>query len=454
MNENLENKNIDQNEEVIDVNDNLSEQPIAETVEKAEIESETNGSAEVFENTEELKSDSTAEIFVEETKPDSKKGAKVFLLVICITLAVILAVSGGYIAGIYSNSGDGLIAGINQKPTDTEAFDTMQLYAESVESVVSVVVYNQKTGAMTSASGVIFSTDGYIITCDHIYTNIANPAIIVTLSDGTEYNAEFIAGDSRTDISVIKIDASNLKIATFGDAKELSVGEKVAAIGYSAGAKEKAVFTSGYLSSTGTRTTNASTYSIKMLQTDTVINPGSSGGALYNMFGQVVGITTSKLSSTDYENVNYAVPSNTAIEVANSLIENGFVKNRGRLGITYAEIDYIASQIMGEPTGLLIQSISDDSSLKDKGLAKGDIITHINGEAIVESNVALDVFDTTEPGEIITLTVYSASTKQSVTVYATLIEDKGSTSYNTETENSTNNDFGMLPDDDSGTIIK
>ena len=328
-----------------------------------EIEETTETQTEPFVETEDISdvsSSSEEPIFENSESKDTKSGAKVFMIILCVAVAVIIAISGGYLAGVSNKStkGPNTVTDIAQKPTDIEPYDTEKLYASSVSSVVSIVVYNSKTGASVNASGVVFSDNGYIITNDHIYADIANPALVVIMSDGTEYKASYVAGDSRTDISVIKIDAENLTPAVFGDSTQISVGEKVAAIGYSAGPNEKAVFTSGYISSTGTRTTNSSTYSIKMIQTDTVINPGSSGGALYNMYGQVIGITSSKLTGSGYEGINYAVPTNTAVSVANSLIENGYVAGRGRLGITYSEVNFVTATIRNCPMGLRIERLA------------------------------------------------------------------------------------------------
>ncbi|MBO5912263.1 MAG: trypsin-like peptidase domain-containing protein, partial [Clostridia bacterium] len=316
-------------------------------------------------------------------------------------------------------------------------------------SVVLITVYTEK-GIAGYASGVIYTDDGYIVTNDHIYTKVPSAKFLITTNDGIEYDAAFVAGDTRSDLAVLKVEAVGLKKALFGNSEQVLIGEEVIAIGYASGVSGKSILTSGTISSNNIRFSSTSDYSVKMIQTDTAINPGNSGGALVNMYGQVIGIPSVKMTGTQYDNVSYAIPSNTVVKIVDSLIEHGHVVGRGRLGIHYTEVNSITAKLNNVPTGLMIQEITVESDLYGKGIAVKDIITHINDVEITESGIALDIIESTEPGKVMTFTVYSMADGSTKTYYASLIEDQGNSSYtNTVAEGEDlNNSFGNLNPDD------
>lgn len=360
----------------------------------------------------------------------SSVGIKVFFAMLAVVVLLIAAVAVGYVFGKsdYFTPQNNMQVKIQSKE-DVEAVDSITVYNNLSPSVVNIYIYNSKSSA--SASGVVYTEDGYIVTNDHIYSDIDSPRFLVVFADGTEYDAAFVAGDTRSDLAVLKIEAKGLKPATFGVYEELVTGEQVVAIGYPSGAGVEAIFTSGTISSKGIRVRGTSSYTTKMIQTDTPINPGNSGGALVNMYSQVVGITSAKLAGSQYDSVGYAIPSNTVIKVVDSLIENGYVKGRGKLGITYTEINTVISKIEGLPTGLQIAEVTPNSDLYGKGIEKDDIITHINDVEIKRADIALDIIDATEPGETMSFTVYDPETKTPKTVYGVLILDEGNSSYKT-----------------------
>jgi serine protease Do len=388
-------------------------------------------------------------------KSGNMTGLKVFFTLIAVSVMLIISVSVGYIFGSGSlnfgnkaNSG-GISTQLSGKG-DLEVSKYSEIFKNTAPSVVHITVYN--SSGTSSASGVIYTTDGYIVTNDHIYSEISSPRFIVTLNDGTEYEAVFVAGDTRSDLAVLKINATGLKSAVFGNSAELVTGEQVIAVGFPSGSGVEPIPTAGIISSNGTRVTNNSSYNMKMIQTDTAINPGSSGGALVNMYSQVVGITSAKLVGTAYDSVGYAIPSATVVKIVDSLINNGYVVGRGKLGINYYSIDTAQSKINGVPKGLQIESVSTESKLLGK-VNKGDIITHINDVEIVRNDVALDIIDSTAPGVSMSFTVYHPSTKTSETVYAALIPDKGDSSYTNQVANDngsfsdSNNPFDDNDDD-------
>ena len=267
-------------------------------------------------------------------------------------------------------------------------------------------VYNS-AGEISDASGVIYSEDGYIVTNDHIYSEIAAPKFKIYMYDGTEYDAKYVAGDSISDLAVLKIDAKELKVAEFGDSREVVFGESVVAIGRPSDATGASSISKGIISSVSRRMTTTSSYSTNFIQTDSAINPGSSGGALVNMYGQVVGITSSKLAGEEYDAVGFAIPTVTMKRVVEQLISDGAVKDRAKLGISYTEIDSVTAEISGKSTvGLLIAEVTDDSDLHGKATA-GDIITHIDGKEITNDDIVLDTLEALKAGDKITLTVVS-----------------------------------------------
>lgn len=376
----------------------------------------------------------------------SNTGVKVFFSIIATVVALIIAVSAGYIFGNkYEDKGGNKFTASTSTVSKENAeyqYDKTVVYNNVNPSVVGISVYTDDT-LMGYASGVIYTEDGYIVTNDHIYADVSSPKFLVTFYDGTVLDAEFVAGDTRSDLAVLKVNATGLKKAEFGNYSEVSVGEEVITIGYPLGTSASSVLTSGTVSAPYVRLSSTSSYSMKMIQTDAPINPGNSGGALVNMHSLVIGIPSVKLAGSSYDNVGYAIPSDTVVKVADSLIKNGYVEGRGRLGITYQEINTVTSNITGLPTGLKIATISDDSDLCDKGIKKGDIITHINDVQITSNAVALDIIENTAPNVAMSFTVYHTEEKTSETIYAVLLPDQGNSSYtNKVTEGETNDPFG------------
>ncbi len=385
---------------------------------------------------------------------NSNSGIKVFFTVIAITVALIIAISSGFILGTKSGTANHYYQGGTQQAGKDDSLlssNKATVFQNVNKSVVCITVYNEK-GAQGYASGVIYTADGYIVTNDHIYSEVSSPRFLVTMYDGTEYKAQFVAGDTRSDLAVLKVEARNLTKATFGYSDQVAVGEEVVAIGYPSGAESKSILTSGTISSANIRFTSTSSYSMKMLQTDTPINPGNSGGALVNMYSQVIGIPSVKLAGTEYDNVGYAIPSNTVIKVADSLITHGYVADRGRLGITYTAVDNITAELENIPRGMKVQEVTIESDLNGKGINSGDIITHINDIEISNSSVALDIIESTKPGVTLSFTVYHVATGESNTVLAVLLADRGSSSYTNsvidDSQNGLKDPFGNSDNDD------
>ena len=377
----------------------------------------------------------------EEARPSKNKtkGLKVFCTLLSFVLVAAISASIGYIAGNNTPNSNSTTKNnaVNidlEKRPNGEVSSYSEVVGSVTKSVVSILVYSDDDNSAASvASGVVYSKDGYIVTNDHIYDSISNAKFLVRFSDGKEHKASYVAGDVRSDLAVIKLDnkVSNLKPAKFGNSDELIIGEEVVTIGYPSSYGDSETVTSGIISATNRRVTNSSTnYASSFIQTDATINPGNSGGALCNMHGQVIGITSAKLAGDVYDAISYAIPTKTMKRVVESLIKDGAVKDRAKLGITYTELNSINAESMEVPKGVYIASISNDSGLYGQGFSKGDIITHVNDNEITSSEVLLEAIESSRAGDSIKLTIYKSKSKKSKNINVKLSADVGSSSYN------------------------
>lgn len=345
---------------------------------------------------------------IEDYQPMSK-GLKLFCVIMAAVVVLTASTAAGYFMGRSSVSrsyiGSNVDVDLAAKPTNTDQSTPAQVYAQVNESVVGIRIYNE-AGEMSDASGVIYTKDGYVVTNDHIYSEIGAPKFKVFTHDGTEYDAVYVAGDTVSDLAVLKIEnGKNFKVAEFGDSEQLVNGESVVAIGRPSDATDNSSITSGVISLTKRRVKTTSSYTARLIQTDSAINPGSSGGALVNMYGQVVGITSSKLAGVEYDAIGFAIPTKTMKRVVEQLISEGKVTDRAKLGITYQEVNSVTAEIENyAAVGLLVVSVGEDSDVYQK-IGEGDIITHVNGRAITNDDIVLDVIEDCKAGDTISLTV-------------------------------------------------
>ena len=300
------------------------------------------------------------------------KGLRAFALILSAVVILAAGCTAGYFWGKKSvpNSyiGAEVEVDLEAKPTNSDSLSPAQVYQKVDKSIVGIRVYNE-TGAASDASGVIYSEDGYIVTNDHIYSEIGAPKFKVFMYDGSEYDAVYVAGDSISDLAVLKIEnVKGLQTAVFGNSNELVCGENVVAVGRPSDATDSSSITTGVISLTKRRVKTTSSFSARLIQTDSAINPGSSGGALVNMYGQVVGITSAKLAGVVYEGIGYAIPTTTMKRVVEQLISEGKVVDRAKLGITYTEVNSVTAEINGyDDVGLYIVSVGEESvEVKDE----------------------------------------------------------------------------------------
>lgn len=286
--------------------------------------------------------------------------------------------------------------------------------------------YYSVGGVSASGTGIILDKDGYIATNYHVvsyFDSYDKVTIDVVLSDGTEYPAEFVGGDKNNDLAVIKIEPNDsLKPAVLGESAKLRVGEVVLAIGNPLGIEFAGSVTKGIVSALD-RTISKENTADSMIQTDAAINPGNSGGALVNTRGEVVGITTLKVSDTQVEGLGFAIPIDYAAPIISNLIEFGYVKDRPATGITGETISKSVSRYYGVPQGVLVTSVEDNSGAYLAGIEKNDIITEIDGKTIESMSDIQEVNSTHKIGDIITVKYYRNGNYYTANLI--LMEDRG-----------------------------
>lgn len=328
----------------------------------------------------------------------------VFLIVCTIFLILVFSVyciiarAFDLKEGFYSpETGTTVILGLNSRPgtealTDETGKYTSAGICEAVgPSVVEILNFSDITFSVpvSSGSGIIMSEEGFIVTNAHVINQ--GKYIKVILSDKSSYTADVVGYDSKTDIAVIKINPGEKKIApaVFGNSDEVIHGEQVMAIGNPGGLSGS--ISGGYVSGIN-RMIRADQTGREMncIQTDAAISPGNSGGALVNMYGQVIGITSSKYVSSSYEGLGFAITINDAKPIIEELIANGHIAGRFKVGISFYTITKEQAKETGLPQGLLIDTIDETCDIANSGLKREDIIVEVEGDKIIDYQTFMD----------------------------------------------------------------
>ena len=280
---------------------------------------------------------------------------------------------------------------------------------------------NSKESLAGEGSGIIATSDGYIITNNHVVDGATS--LKAVLYDGTIYDAELIGKDSVTDLAVLKINATGLTAAEFGISDDLKVGDQVAAIGNPGGLELSSTVTVGYVSALNRSMTSEEGYTMNYIQTDAAINPGNSGGALVNMNGQVIGINTAKISATEFEGLGFAIPADQAMSTITSLKEYGYVKDRAAIGIRGQFINENMAKYYGlQAAGFYIVSSANDS-LSKAGITSGCIITKVDDTEIDSSTAITSYIATKKAGDVVKVTAVDGNGK-TIVADVTLIEQQ------------------------------
>ena len=267
-------------------------------------------------------------------------------------------------------------------PTDGSAMTPAQLYASQVNSVVAIstTIQSGYSSGQSAGSGFILTENGYVITNYHVVEDATS--IDVVMHDGTEYPAQLVGKDSNNDLAVLKVEATGLPAATLGSSKDLVIGDMVVAIGNPLG-ELASTQTVGYVSGIDREvSTSGSITTISMIQTDAAINPGNSGGPLFNMYGEVIGITTAKYSGTtgsgaSIEGIGFAIPIDDVEPLINDLIDYGYVTG-AYMAVTVQDVDKEAADMYGLPTGAYIVSVEKGGAADRAGIQPKDIVTALD----------------------------------------------------------------------------
>lgn len=304
-----------------------------------------------------------------------------------------------------------------------------EVYAQNVNSTVGITTsittnyFGYQTTSAAAGSGFILTQDGYILTNYHVVEG--SNSIKVTTYDGTSYDAQLIGYDESNDIAVLKIDASDLTPVVLGDSDTLNVGDSVVAIGNPLGELTFSL-TTGVVSALDRPVTLSTGTTMNLIQTDCAINSGNSGGALFNLYGEVIGITNAKYSSSgssseaSIDNIGFAIPIDQVRSIFESIITNGYIV-KPYIGVTVSDVSS-ESQSYGLPQGAAVRSVTENGPAAEAGLQENDIITAANGETITSSNDLVKLVKAASAGDTLELTVYRQG--QTTTLTLTVGEQK------------------------------
>ena len=391
-------------------------------------------------------------------KPRRKKkkfnGGKLVRSAVALVLAAAMGFAGGFVGAKYGGGSKVVIQQVERPASSDSSTDstgnsisatsgtglsTAQV-AELVSPSVVVITteqvvysqwswYGQSQVESGAGSGVVISSDGYILTCAHVVSGASN--ITVTIGD-TDYPATVVGEDDTSDVAVLKIDATDLTPATVGNSDSLAVGESVLAVGNPLGELGGTV-TSGIVSALNRSVSIQSSSSVNtmsLIQMDASVSPGNSGGGLFNMNGELIGIVNAKSSSSDAEGLGFAIPINDAIKVAQDLLENGYVTGRPYMGITYLAVTdaQTAAQLGVNAYGIYVVDVVSGGPADKAGLKAGDRIVSIDNTEVAQKTDLGTLMQEHSAGDTLSITI--ARDGQMQTVNLTLGEKNASNSGN------------------------
>lgn len=296
-----------------------------------------------------------------------------------------------------------------------------EVYAANVNSTVGITTsvttnfWGYQSTSAASGSGFIISHDGYVLTNFHVIED--SSSISVSMYNGDSYDATLIGYDESNDIAVLKIEAEGLTPVVLGDSNNLNVGDSVVAIGNPLG-ELTFTLTSGAISAKDREVTLSGNVTMNLLQTDCAINSGNSGGALFNLYGEVIGVTnakysTSSSSSASIDNIGFAIPINSIMNIVESIIEKGYI-SKPYIGIRVQDVS-AETQQYGIPAGAAIQTVTENGPAAQAGLQRGDVITAVDGKAMTSTEL-VSYIEETAIGQQLVFSIYRQGENLEVTV--------------------------------------
>lgn len=366
-------------------------------------------------------------------KKGNHKAVKVAALVLCCALAGGAAGVGGALVvngrnekavgttTVYQGLRENSVIQLAQVDTGKE-MTAAEVYAANVNSTVGITTsittnfWGYQTTSAASGSGFILTEDGYILTNYHVIEG--SSSITASLYDGATYEATLVGFDESNDIAVLKVDAQGLTPVVLGDSDNMNVGDEVVAIGNPLGELTFSL-TQGAVSALHREVTLSRNVTMDLIQTDCAINSGNSGGALFNMYGEVIGITNAKYSSSSsseasIDNIGFAIPMNHVRAIVESIIEKGYIA-KAYIGVTVIDVS-AETQRYGLPQGASVYTVADDSPAQEAGLQVSDIITSVNGKEITSANDLVRTVGDAAVGDVLNLTVYRGGETMEITV--------------------------------------
>ena len=324
--------------------------------------------------------------------------------------------------GALGNSGSVSATNVTYAVSPEGAQTPRMVYENNAKSVVAVSstvqtnYYGQTRQGTSTGSGFIISDDGYVVTNHHVVEGATD--VTVTLSTGDEYTAKVIGSDSLNDVALLKVETTGLPAVKLGSSDKLAIGDMVCAIGNPLGSLT-ATLTVGYVSGKDRQvTTDNST--INMIQTDAAINSGNSGGPLFNMYGEVVGITSAKYSGTtssgaSIEGISFAIPIDDVMSIIDDLQEYGYVTG-AYLGVTVTDTDAAAAKLYGMPTGAYVNSVEDGGAADRAGVQPKDIIIGLGDTDISNRTELTRVLRRFKAGDTTTITVIRSGERMTMDI--------------------------------------
>ena len=305
---------------------------------------------------------------------------------------------------------DDVVIDISQIDT-SKLMTPAEVYAANVNSTVGITTsvatnyWGYQTTSAASGSGFILSDDGYILTNYHVIEG--SSAITVTCYNGDAYEATLVGYDESNDIAVLKIDAQELAPVILGKSGKMNVGDSVLAIGNPLGELTFSL-TTGTVSALERQVTMSNGVTMELIQTDCAINSGNSGGALFNLYGEVVGITNAKYSSSSsgasIDNIGFAIPIDDVRSIVESIIEKGYI-SKPYIGVSVTDVSK-ETQMYGLPAGAAVQNVTEGSPAANAGLQAGDIITEVDGQVVSGANALVEIIGSSHVGKVLNLRVY------------------------------------------------